>query len=57
MLRRDAIVQDGDFDALRTLASEMGATAIAVERSVWNGPLPDFAPAWQNRYFVGYTCC
>ncbi len=57
MLRRDAIIRAGDFDALRVLAAEMGATAIVVERSVWNGPLPDLAPVWQNRHFAAFGCC
>lgn len=57
MLRRDVIVQAGDFASLRALASEMGANVLVIERSVWAGALPDLAPSWENRSFVAYACC
>jgi hypothetical protein len=57
MLRRDEIMKNGDFNALRAFAAEMGASALIIDRRLWNKPLPEARPLWENQYYVAFSCC
>lgn len=53
-LRAQAAIATGDFPAMETIARELGASLILVDRQVWLQPLPGRVPVWQNSRFVAY---